>query len=295
VSGPSPVGARLKMLGAAALFSTGGTAIKLTALSGMQVAALRSGIAATALLLLSRDARRGWTGRTWLVGLSSAATLMLFVSANKLTTAANAIFLQATAPLWLLVLSPWLLGERVRRRDLAFLALLAAGMTLFFLGREVPTQSAPDPVRGDLLAALSGLTWALTIAGLRWLARATPGEGDSGGGAVPATVAANVLAFALCAPFAFPLGAVTPLDVGAVLFLGICQIAFAYLLLTASVRRVPAFEGALLLLLEPVLSALLAWAVHAEQPGPWALAGCLLILGATLGHAFAAARTRAAA
>jgi drug/metabolite transporter (DMT)-like permease len=277
-------------MAAAILFSTGGTVIKVTSLTGMQVAALRSAVAALAILALSPDARRGWTWRTPLVGLVSALTLILFVASNKLTTAANAIFLQSTAPLYLLLLSPWLLGERVRASDLKFLALLAVGLVLFFVGQEAPSGTAPDPALGNLLAAASGLTWALTIAGLRWLARATPGDGTTGGGAVPATVAANLLGFALCAPFAFPLGEVKPLDVTAVLFLGILQIALAYIFLTASVRRIPALEGSLLLLLEPVLSALIAAAVHQERPGPWALAGCLLILAATAAHAIAGAR-----
>ncbi|MFM8386711.1 MAG: DMT family transporter [Planctomycetia bacterium] len=285
---------RLQVLAAAALFSTGGTAIKLTQLSGLQVACLRSGVAAVALLLLSHDARRGWSWRTPLVGLVSALTLVLFVSANKLTTAANAIFLQATAPLYLLVLSPWLLRERVRLADMGFLAVMGAGLALFFLGQEDCCSTATDPQRGNLLAAASGFTWALTIAGLRWLARAgTAGAseaGRAGGAAVPATVAANGLGFLLCAPFAFPLGSVRALDVGVVLFLGVLQIAVAYLFLTASMRRVPAFEGALLLLLEPVLSALLAAVVHDEQPGPHALAGGLLIVGATLAQAWHARR-----
>ncbi len=278
------------MLAAAALFSTGGTVIKATSFTGWQVAALRSGVACVALLALSRAARRGWTWRTPLVGLVSAVTLILFVSANKLTTAANAIFLQATAPLYLLLLSPLLLRERVRASDVGFMAVLAAGLALFFLGSEAPRETAPDPALGNLLAAASGLTWALTIAGLRWLARATPGEGGAGGAAVPATVAANGLGFLVCAAFAFPLGPTTVGDWAAVVFLGVFQIALAYLFLTASMRRVPAFEAALLLLLEPILSALIAAVVHGEWPGPFALAGCGLILAATLGHALHAAR-----
>lgn len=288
------VAPRLQVLAAAALFSTGGTAIKLTQLGGLQVACLRSGVAALALLLLARDARRGWSWRTPLVGLVSALTLILFVSANKLTTAANAIFLQATAPLYLLVLSPLLLRERVRAADMGFLAVMGAGLSLFFLGQEDCCSTATDPARGNLLAAASGFTWALTIAGLRWLARSSPGTGGSGGAAVPATVAANVLGCLLCAPFAFPLGHVRALDVTVIVFLGVLQIAVAYLFLTASMRRVPAFEGALLLLLEPVLSAVLAALVHDEQPGPHALAGGVLILAATLGQAWHARRRAAA-
>lgn len=279
------------MLAAAALFSTGGSAIKATSLTSWQVAAFRSAVAALTLLALSPAARQGWSRRTPLVGVAYAATLVLFVQANKLTTAANAIFLQATAPLYLLLLSPLLLGERVRLRDVGLLAVLGAGLALFFVGAEAPRGTAPDPGLGNLLAAASGLTWAFTIAGLRWLARGSGGAGGGSNVAVPATVAGNAIGFLVCAPFAFPVVGATPLDAVWILFLGVFQIALAYLCLTASVRRVPAFEGALLLLLEPVLSALLAGAFHGEIPGPWSLLGAGLILAATAAHAVLSARS----
>ncbi|MGH7585251.1 MAG: DMT family transporter, partial [Gemmatimonadales bacterium] len=100
---------RLELLGAAAIFSTGGAAIKATTLTSWQVASFRSGIAAIAVLALVAASRRGWSWRTLVVGTTYAVTLTLFVVANKLTTSANAIFLQATAPLYLLLLGPWLL------------------------------------------------------------------------------------------------------------------------------------------------------------------------------------------
>jgi drug/metabolite transporter (DMT)-like permease len=281
------------MLAAAALFSTGGSVIKATSLDGWQVAAFRSGIAALALLLLSRAARRGWSWRTPLVGVAYAATLVLFVQANKLTTAANAIFLQATAPLYLLLLSPLLLKEAVRARDLVLLLVLGAGLALFFVGSERASGTAPDPGLGNLVAATSGLTWAFTIAGLRWLARGSAGAGAAAGSsAVPATVAGNLIGFLVCVPFAFPVVDARPMDAVWIVFLGVFQIALAYLCLTASVRRVPAFEAALLLLLEPVLSTLLAWAVHGEVPGPLALVGAGLIVTATVVHALLSARRR---
>jgi drug/metabolite transporter (DMT)-like permease len=265
------------MLAAAALFSTGGTVIKSVSLGGWQVALLRSAVAAAALLVLSPAARRAWSWRTPLVGLAYAVTLVLFVRSNKLTTAANAIFLQSTALLWLLLLSPWLLRERITRGHVVLLGVLGAGMALFFVGHEDALATAPDPETGKRLAALSGVTWALTIAGLRWAA-------------VAATVAGNALAALLCAPFALPLEPMSTHDALWIAFLGVVQIALAYLCLVASVRHVPAFEAALLLLLEPVASALLAWAVHGERPGPWALAGCAVILAATVAHALAARR-----
>src|SRR3989442_11806346 len=99
--------ARLRVIAAALLFSIGGAGIKACALTSWQVAGFRSGIAALVLFLLLPDSRRGWTRRTALVGASYAATMILFVLANKLTTSANTIFLQSTAPLYILLLGPW--------------------------------------------------------------------------------------------------------------------------------------------------------------------------------------------
>src|SRR3990172_9137079 len=99
---------QLQLLAAAVLFSTGGAAIKACTLSSWQIASFRSVIAAVALFLLLPDARRRWTWRAVAVGAAYAATLMLFVLGNKLTTAANTIFLQSTAPLYILLLGPWL-------------------------------------------------------------------------------------------------------------------------------------------------------------------------------------------
>ena len=162
---------RLLILGAALLFSTGGAVIKATSLSGWQVACFRSAIAALTLLVFMPAWRRWWEPRALAVGAAYAATLILYVLANNLTTAANAIFLQSTAPLYVLLLGPRLLGERTRASDLAFTSLLFGGILLFFLGAEPPRITAPHPERGNWLGLASGLFWALTLIGLRWLGR----------------------------------------------------------------------------------------------------------------------------
>lgn len=268
---------RLAILGAALLFSTGGAAIKATALSGWQVAAFRSLLAAAFLWLALRGARRFWSPRTLAVGVFYAATLILFVVANKLTTAANTIFLQSTAPMYLLVLGPWLLREPVRRTDVAFTLVMGVGLVLFFVGAEPPTAIATDPRLGNLLGALAGLTWALTILGLRWLG----GEGHEREAAAQAVVAGNLTAAVVCAPLALPVVSAGWLDWTLIGYLGVFQIGVAYILMTRGMRGVPALEASLLLLLEPVASAVWAWLFHGEQPGPWSLAGCVLILVST--------------
>src|SRR6185503_4247302 len=130
-------------------------------------------------------ARRGWTRRVGAVAVVYAVTVILFVQANKLTTAASAIFIQAASPLFLVLLGPALLKEPVRRRDLAFLLVLAVGLSLFFLSLDRPAATAPDPKLGNVVAALSCLSVALMLAGLRWLER---GSRD---GAMPVVVVGN--------------------------------------------------------------------------------------------------------
>ena len=285
---PRPVAHRARIAAAALLFSTGGAAIKATTLDAWQVAGLRSGVAAIALWLLLPAWRRFWAPRSSLVGLTYAATMILYVSGNKLTTAANVIFLQATAPMYLLLLGPLLLRERIRRADVLHLAAMALGMTLLFVGFEPPSRTAPDPFRGNVLGALSGLTWAWTILGLRWLAKVGGAEGHDAPGA--AVVAGNLLAAAICLPWILPLEGRPAVDGPVVVYLGVFQIGLAYVALTRGMRHVPALETSLLLLLEPVLASVWAWLLHGERPGPWSLAGCAIILATSIGGVLAAPR-----
>jgi drug/metabolite transporter (DMT)-like permease len=278
---------RLQLLAAAFLFSTGGAAIKACTLTSWQIAASRAGIAAAALLLMLPATRRGWSLRLLPVAAAFAATTLLFVVCNKLTTAASTIFLQATAPLYIVLLGPWLLREKIRRSDLAYMTALAAGMALFFVGRQPAAATAPYPVLGNILAAGAGLCWGLTIIGLRWLGRhAAAGEDPS----AAAVVSGNLLACLIALPFALPVVESRPTDWLLVTFLGIFQIGLAYVFLTRGVRRVTALEASLLLLLEPMLNPLWALVVHGERPGPWAAAGGAIIILATAISTLAKAR-----
>jgi drug/metabolite transporter (DMT)-like permease len=277
------------MATAALLFSTGGAAIKAAQFDGWQIAGFRSGIAALTLMVCLPGARRAWSWRAALVGCAYAATLVLFVLANRLTTAANTIFLQSTAPLYLLLLGPWLLREPVRRRDLVTMAAVGAGLALFFVGAEPAAATAPDPARGNLLALLSGLCWALTLTGLRWIGRDAPEESG-----LTAVVIGNLLAFAGCLPFALPLGPHALADWGTIIYLGVVQIGLAYVLVTRELRSLPVFEASLILLLEPALNPVFAWVVHGETPGAWAVTGGALILGATMLKAWTDARLQPA-
>ena len=269
---------RLEIVAAAVLFSTGGAAIKAATLTSWQVASFRSGVAALTVLLLVPAARRGWTWAALPVGVAYASTMVLFVLANKLTTSANAIFLQTTFPLYVLILSPLLLREPFRWRDLALMGVLAAGLACFFVGSQQPLATAPDPARGNVLALLSGVFWGLTVMGLRWMGR---GGAQGENSALPTVVAGNAIAFLACLPMALPVARAGGASWLVIAYLGIFQIGLAYLLVTSGIRHVPAFEASTLLLAEPALNPVWAWLVQGERPGAWAIAGGLLILGST--------------
>lgn len=261
-------------------------AIKSCGLTSWQVAGLRSGIAAAALLAFLPAARRGWDRMVLLGGCAYAATMILFVLANRLTTAANTTFLQSTAPLYVLLLAPWLLREHTGRRELVVMAVLAAGLCLFFIDIDEPVATAPAPFRGNLLAGLAGISWGLTLIALR--------RAGSRGSGLPSVVAGNVIAFLVAMPMALPLeGGVSAVDWAILAYLGVIQIGLAYVFLTRGLRGISAFEGALLLLVEPALNPLWASWVHGERPGPWSITGGALILLATAVNAWVARAKRA--
>jgi len=274
------------LVAAAVLFSTGGAAIKTAHLTGWQIASLRSGIAAAFLLIAIPGARRKWSARTIPTAAAYAATLILFVLANRLTTSANAIFLQATAPLYVLLLGPLLLHEPIRRSDFFTIAAIGVGMSLFFVGSESALATAPQPARGNIFALASGITYALMLAGLRWMSR----HGDPHAG-VSTVVAGNLLAFATALLPALPFSNVTASDAAVLLYLGIAQVGIAYWCLTRGLQEVPAFEAITLLQLEVALNPVWSWLIHGEQPPARALLGGAIIVTATLFNTWKHARS----
>ncbi|HEX4632226.1 MAG TPA: DMT family transporter, partial [Gemmatimonadales bacterium] len=256
---------RLKILAAAVLFSTSGAAIKYLTLDVWQLAGLRGLVAGVALLVMLPEARRGWTWRTILVGSAFAGATITFALANRLTTAASAIFLQSTSPLFILLLAPVLVGERARRRDLGVMAAMAVGMALFFVGVDRPGRVSHDPAAGDLIALLSALTWALAIIGSRWI-----GRGNDAPAAVAASAAVgNLLSFVFCLPLGPVLTGLDTGQAGILLYLGIFQLALGYVLISRGLPHVPALEVSLLLLVEPVVSPVWAFLLVREVPGVW--------------------------
>jgi drug/metabolite transporter (DMT)-like permease len=136
---------------------------------------------------------------------------------------------------------------------------------------------APNPTLGNVFALLSGLVWAMTLLGLRYMERDATGRSP----AMSAVIAGNAFASLAALPFAWPMPNASPAEWATIVYLGTFQIGLAYIWLTKAVGRLPALEVSLLLLLEPVLNPMWAWLVRGEQPGTWTIAGGAIIIVVT--------------
>ena len=275
--------ARFNVVIGGLLFSTGGVAIKVATLTGWQLSCFRSFVAGVAILLLVPKARHGWSWRSFVVAVPYAATFTLFTLANKLTTAANAIFLQDTAPFYILLLGPLILGERIRRRDIALMFALVVGLGLIFSSIRNPSEMATNPELGNLLATCAGVSWAFTVIGLRWLAVRSKTNKEPPEVAI---VMGCFLASLLAVSFAFPIEDSTAVNWLIVFYLGAFQIGLAYVFFAKGIRYVSALETSLLLLVEPVFSPVWAWLLLSENPGIFAMLGGGLVVLATAVHSF---------
>ncbi len=261
-----PRRAVLLVAGAALLWSSGGLFIKVAPMPGLAVACGRAMVATIFYLLVLRpDLRKA----RFTTALAYAGCVVTFVAATKLTTAANAIFLQYTGPAYVLLLSPFLLDEPFRPIDGICVALSLAGMSLFFIDKLEAGQLA-----GNLLATLSGVFFALTVLLIRRDAKT--GSGD----AIPSTTLGNAIAALGTAPFAADLLHLSSVGVLVLLYLGVMQLGVSYWMFARGVRRVPAAEASLISMLEPVCNPLWVLLGTGERPGPWSIAGGAIVLGA---------------
>ena len=159
------------------------------------------------------------------------------------------------------------------------------GMVLLLLHPTAATLTAPNPRLGGMIAAVCGIAWAFTTLTMRGLAR-QPNLGFES--TIAAVIVANIaLAIGLIPLVGVPAHA-RLLDWGLVSYMGVFQLGTAFILISLGLRRVTALEGALLLLLEPVLNPLWAWFIHHEVPSTYSmLGGGLILLATSLRAAFA--------
>jgi len=272
------------VLAAALLWSTGGLFIKWTTLSGLELSFGRSLFAAITVALFTRHEGFGINRLTAVASVLYAALLLLFVLATKQTTAANAIFLQYTAPVYLLILEPLVYKEKFRPRDLITVLVCVAGMTLFFVGKL-----RPQDVTGNLLALASGLCFALYVLLLRHAKARTVNRASS-------VIYGSLLLVIFTAPAGLAaIPRLTQHDVLVVLYLGVVQIGLAYTLFTVAMARgVRSLDAGIVGYIEPVLNPIWVFLVLGEKPSGWALLGGVIIIGAVVSHMLLDAReTRA--
>jgi drug/metabolite transporter (DMT)-like permease len=252
---------------AALCWSLGGVLIKGVSWHPMAISGVRSFIAAGMILLAFGRPRFTWSGPQVGGALAYAATAILFVVATKLTTAANAILLQYTAPAFAALFGIRYLGEHPRRSDWVTLAVVMAGMVLFFLDRL-----SLAGLWGNLAALTSGVTFA-------WMALFLRRQKDSS--PVESVLLGNLLAGLAGIPF---MTGDLPDPAGwlRLAALGVVQLGMAYIFFTRAIRHVTALESLLIPTVEPVLNPIWTMLFIGEVPGPLSLCGGAVIIGAVL-------------
>ena len=256
----------LLVAAAALIWSTGGVGIKWLSEPPLKIAFYRSATAAVALFVIFRPRVWRWTP-AFLVGIASyAGCLTTFVLATKWTSAANAIFLQYCGVVWVLLLSPAILGEALQRRDGAAVAVAFGGMLLFFVGRLEHRG-----FEGEIAALVSSVFFAILVLALRR---------ERGAGAEAVVTYGNVLAAVSILPFVrHDLGVTLPSGVVLTL-LGVVQIGGAYALFVAGLKHVTATEAALVGMLEPISNPIWVFLFVGERPGAFSVLGGVIVLGA---------------
>jgi len=256
------------------LWSTGGLFIKWSTLSAAALSGARALFAAATVMLLTRREGFRFNLVTLIAAVFYAALLYLFVRATMLTSAANAIFLQYTAPVYILLAEPFFYKEKYRGRDFLVVACCIVGMSLFFVG-----QLRPQDVEGNLTALGSGLCFAIFYLLLRHPRAREVNRASS-------VIYGNLLLGLVTLP-AIIKGAhdFTAQNIAIAAYLGIVQLGIAYTLLTLGVARgVKSLDAGIIGYIEPVLNPVWVFLFLRERPSNWALLGGAIIIAAVALH-----------
>ena len=257
--------ALILLAGTATLRSLGGLLIKSVHTNPLAIAGTRSAIATVVLLLVLRKPK--FTGSFAQIGaaLAYAATTILFVTATKTTTAANAIFLQFTAPIYVALLGAWLLKEKTKLIDWITIFIVMGGMALFFLDNLTTTG-----ILGNLIGAASGISFALSTIFMRMQKDGSPLE---------SILLGNILTAAIGLPF---LSRSVPDTSGwiCLVILGVVQLGIPYILYSKAIKHATALEAILIPVIEPLLNPVWVFLMLGEAPGALTLVGGMVVLTA---------------
>lgn len=254
------------MVAAALMWSTGGIAVKLISLDAYQISSLRSAFAALIIFLIYPKRSLKLNKYSAMNAVFYVVVVLLFVVATKMTTAANAIFLQYTAPIYVLIFEPVFLKTNFDRVNLVTIVVCFAGMILFFIG-----DLSPGDLQGNILALISGVAFAGFFIGQR----KNPPEYH-----ISAIFYGNMLAALLTAHTVVGADAISMTDLGLSAYLGIFQLGLSYIIFSYGLARVQAIEGSLIAMIEPVLNPLWVLIGYGESPGFWAGVGGAVIITA---------------
>lgn len=259
----------------ALLWSTSGVFVKALSWGPVSILAGRGLFTSIVFLLYMRRLPKQWSKWMLLAAGGSVATQFLFVTSTKLTTAANSIFLQYTAPIYVVLLGYWLLREKPSRSDWLAMGIIFLGMFLFF-----GDQLSPDGFYGNILAVLSGMTSAVMMVSFRAQKDAHPEDSI-----LVASLIMAVLGFPSILQEAWTLT-----DWAIIAYLGIFQIGLAFILFTQSIKHIPALEANLIGTLEPIFNPVWVYLFLGEVMGKSALLGGAVVLAGVIVSAAGATR-----
>ena len=256
------------LFGAGILWSTGGVLIKWIDWHPLAIAGVRSAIAAVVLSGFIRKPRFNWSFAQVGGAVCFAVTVILFVTSTKLTTAANAILLQYTAPIYTALFSGVFLKERVHWYDWLVTMVVFGGILLFFMDNLTLRGTW-----GSVLAIFSGVSWAWLGLFLRKQKDASPFE---------SILLGHLLTCVIGLPFMFHSAPSAAGWLGLVL-LGIFQMGISHFIYALAIRRVRALDAILVLTIEPVFNPIIVYILIGESPGRMAIVGgCVVLCAVTV-------------
>lgn len=263
---------------AASLWSLAGILIKLVQWNPLAIAGARSAISALIIWAYIRKPKFTWKSDQILAALFYMATVLLFVCANKFTTAANAILLQYGSPVYVAIFGSLILKEKTKISDWVTIGLVIFGMFLFFLDKLGPSSFA-----GNIMGVLSGVAFAFLIIFLRKQKDASP---------IESTLMGNILTALIGLPFMFR-SVPNAISWVGIILLGVFQLGLSYILYSTAIKYVTALEAILISVIEPILNPIWVFLFAGEKPSTWALFGGTIILtSVTLRYALPALKNK---
>jgi drug/metabolite transporter (DMT)-like permease len=268
----------LAMAVTALLWSIAGLFIKVIDWNPIAIAGMRSFIASFVILAYLKRPRINFSFPQTAAAVANAATMLLFVSANKTTTAANAILLQYVAPVLTAFLGAALLKERTRAEHFVAFPLVAAGMIVMFFD-----ELGGGKLLGNVLAVMSAVTFSLYFVFMRMQKDGSPLE---------SILLSHWLTAGICVIVSLflPVPRITPESIAAIAVLGIIQIGLSAILFSIAIKRVSAVSANLIAVIEPVFNPVWVFLALGEAPSTEALVGGAIIMLAVTGASIISAR-----